>query len=428
MDERELLNLKNKHKQAIDAMEKAMKIRKTASTDDDRKKAQKDFDIQKAAAQDLAQQIQNAEDTDIEKGRFEDDDSTKVELSKKKEQEKEAAGVRDKLDDIRGQNSYMKAFQKALTTHQTPDSALHNNDEYGVLTKVLTITGGTTVGEDGGFLVPIDFDKKIIAETKDWVDISTLCNREVVNTNTGWRAVEVAGQRTKLPKVEEMGNIGKNNQPKFRKVVYTLAQYGDRLPVSNPLMQDVDGLMSYLAGWFGPKLILTRNDLILSLLQALPFTAQTATTDKDKVKAIKTILNKELNTAHSRAASLLMGQSTYDEMDNWVDGQGRPMLVPDLSGDFNRFKGRPVRNMDDDEIGTISKTEESATTVYNPLYVGNFRAFATLFDRNVMEMAATNIGGDAWATNSTEIRVICRMDAQMTDNTAVRATGYKQQA
>jgi len=368
--------------------------------------------------------IDAAEKQLAEEGRFEEGDQKLLGLHQVQQQEREEASARKGLDAIRGTNEYAWAFRKALSTRQSVASVL-GAEEYAPLTKALSITGGTTEGEDGGFLVPLDFDKKIHEETKDFLDIAGLCNTEKVSTNTGWRAVEVAGQRTKLPKVDEMATIGKTNQPKFTKVTFTLGQYADRLPVSNQLLQDVDYLMSYLAAWYGPKLILTRNDLILSLLAQQTFTPQTASTDAAKVKALKGILNKSLNTAYSRAATLLTNQNVYDEMDGWVDSTGRAMLVPDLSGDFSRFKGRPVVYADNDEIGTITPEGASAKT-YDPLFIGDFRRFATLFDRGVMEMAATSVGGDAWATNSTEIRVICRMDAQAMDKAAVVVTGYEQ--
>ena len=430
MDMKNLIDLKNKRKIAVDAMEEARQAKVSAKAGGDAealKKAAASFDEKKALVASLNEEIEDAESVIAEKGRFDGKDGHFVTLAEKKEKEKEDLMGRAALDKIRGDNEYMISFRTALQTHQRPDTAMAI-EEFNPLTKALTITGGSTAGEDGGFLVPLDFDKKIIAETKDFLDISTLCNTEMVTTNSGWRAVEVAGQRTKLPKVDEMATIGKNNQPKFKKVTFTLSQYGDRLPVSNQLIQDVDYLMTYLAGWFGPKLILTKNDLVLTLLKALTFTAQTATTDAEKVKAIKSILNKSLNTAHSRAASLLTNQNVYDEMDGWVDGNGRPMLVPDVSGDFDRFKGRPVRYADNDEIGEISKTVSTTTTKYDPLFIGNFRNFATVFDRGVLEMASTNVGGDAWATNSTEIRVIARLDAQQIDGSAVVATGYKQKA
>lgn len=424
MDMKELINLKNKRKEAVNALEQARVAKQAAKTTGDAdaiKKASDAFDAQKAVVKSYNDEIDDAESVIAEQGRFDDNDGHFMGLQQKKQKEAEDLKGRATMDKIRGDNEYMKAFQKALNTHQTPETA-RAKEEYNPLTKALTITGGSTAGEDGGFLVPLDFDKRIIQETKDFFDIAALCNTEMVTTNSGWRAVEVAGQRTKLPKVDEMATIGKNNQPKFKKVTYTLSQYGDRLPVSNQLIQDVDYLMTYLAGWFGPKLVLTRNDLILSLLKKLDFTAQTASTDAAKVKAIKSILNKGLNTAHSRGAVLLTNQNVYDEMDGWAETSGKPLLVPDINGDFSRFKGRPVHYADNDEIGVITKN----STNYDPLFIGNLRAFATLFDRGVLEMASTNVGGDAWATNSTEIRVICRMDAQEIDGTAVKATGYAQ--
>lgn len=424
MDMKELITLKNKRKLAVDALEEARVAKQAAKATGDAetiKKASDAFDAQKAVVKGFNDEIDDAEAIIAEQGRFNDGDAHFMGLHQKKQKEADDLRGRIAMDKIRGDNEYMQAFQKALNTHQTPETA-RAQEEYNPLTKALTITGGSTVGEDGGFLVPLDFDKKIIQETKDFFDIAALCNTEVVTTNSGWRAVEVAGQRTKLPKVDEMATIGKTNQPKFKKVTYTLSQYGDRLPVSNQLIQDVDYLMTYLAGWFGPKLVLTRNDLILTMLKTLTFTAQTASTDAAKVKAIKSILNKGLNTAHSRGAVLLTNQNVYDEMDGWAESSGKPLLVPDINSDFSRFKGRPVHYADNDEIGVITK----ASTSYDPLFIGNLKAFATLFDRGVLEMASTNVGGDAWATNSTEIRVICRLDAQVIDSTAVIATGYAQ--
>jgi hypothetical protein len=55
--------------------------------------------------------------------------------------------------------------------------------------------------------------------------------------------------------------------------------------------------------------------------------------------------------------------------------------------------------------------------------VGNFKALGTLFVRKGIEMATTNVGGDAWATDSTEARVICRLDAQKVfEDAAFKAT------
>ena len=46
------------------------------------------------------------------------------------------------------------------------------------------------------------------------------------------------------------------------------------------------------------------------------------------------------------------------------------------------------------------------------------QSFGTLFRKRGLEVAATNIGGDAWATDSTELRGIMRLDAKTMDTAA----------
>ena len=418
MTYQELLELKNKRAEKVKEGEALL--------------TKKDFEAHKTLMgeiQNMNVEIDAAEAQLAEEGRFAEDDAKLKALHGQLKKKKEDDAAEKSADAIRSEPEYAKAWADALRSGMSVKKSL-GVEKYNILHKALTVSGGTPAGADGGFLVPIDFDNAIIQETKDYLDLSTLFNVETVSTMTGWRAVEVAGQRTKLPLVGENTAIGKNNQPKFKKVSYSINKYGDRLVVSSELMEDnTAGLIQYLAQWFGPKYILTKNDLLLSILKKLTFTAQTATTDKDKVKAIKSILNKSLNTAYSRGATLLTNQNVYDEMDNWVDGQNRPMLVPDVSGDFDRFKGRRVVYGDNDLIGEHSVTtsgQSPTTTKYDPLFIGNFKAAATLFVRKAMEVAATDVGGDAWANDAYELRCLCRMDAQSVDDSAVVFTGYAQ--
>lgn len=418
MTYQELLELKNKRSE---------KLKEGATL-----LSKKDLEAHKTLMGEVAKmnaEIDAAEAQLAEEGRFADSDAKLAALAKGAAKKKEDEAKEKSADAIRKEPEYARIWAKALRAGLSVKRS-RGVEGYEILHKALTVTGGTTAGEDGGYLVPKDFDDAIIRETKDYVDLSSLFNVETVNTYSGWRAIEVAGQRTKLPQVGENTAIGKNNQPKFKKIDYTVKKYGDRLVVSSELMEDnTAGLIQYLAGWFGPKYILTKNDLLLSILKKLTFTAQSATTDKDKVKAIKSILNTKLNTAHSRGAVLLTNQNVYDEMDNWVDGQNRPMLVPDVSGDFDRFKGRRVVYADNDLIGTHSvtsgETSSQTTKTYDPLFIGNLKAAATLFQRKAMEVAATDVGGDAWANDAYELRCLCRMDAQAVDTTAVYFTGYE---
>lgn len=330
------------------------------------------------------------------------------------------------VDKIRGTEQYANAWLKSIRLHTAPEIDRLDADmaplaEAENAVKAMTLGGGSTPGEDGGFLAPLDFDNQVIALAKEYVDLSKLVNVEHVQANSGWRVVETAGTRTKLPKVEEMGNLAKDKQPKFSKIKYDIEKYGERLVVSNELMSDAPGLIRYLAGWWAPKYILTINDLILTQLNAVEFAALDGTKDAEMVKALKTMLNAGLNTAHSKQATLLTNALGYDIMDGWADTTGRPLLVQDVTrADVIRFKGRPVVYADVGEI-----PDETHTSAYHPLYVGNFKAFCTLFLRSGTRIKSTDVGGDAWATDSTEIRCTCRMDCQTVDASAVKHTGFK---
>ena len=312
------------------------------------------------------------------------------------------------VDSIRRTNEYAAAFAKALRNGVKLRQAW-GMEEFAPLTKALTESGGTPEGSDGGFLVPEDFDNLIHEYEKEYLDLSRFFTVEQVRTLSGWRAVEL-GKRKPLPKILEMGTIGKDDQPKFEKVTYSVEKYGDRLPVSAELLEDnTAGLLRYLADWFGPKYILTKNTLLLKLLEGLETTV--SLTAGSEARDLRKAMIQKLNTAHSMGAVLLTNQDGYAEMDGWEDKNGRSLLVPNPADpSVCRLNGRQVVYGDNDLIpGEDGKT---------PIYVGKFQATGTLFVRKGLEMAATDIGGDAWATDSYELRGLCRMTAVAMDRSA----------
>jgi len=363
--------------------------------------AEKKFDEHKQLVEgDLAklnEEIDAVEKQLAEEGRFSDMDEHLKGLHDGLQRQREDEKTLKTLDGIRGSNEYARAFLKAMATGATVKHS-RSVEALAPLYKALTIAGGDPAGSDGGFLVPAEFDNAIIRASKEYLDLSTLFNVEHVTSSSGWRAVEI-GTPTALPNVDEMGTIGKADQPKFAKVPYSVKKFADRLPISSELLEDESaGLLAYVADWFAPKYVLTKNTLLLPMLTGLTKTVElTGTPDK----VLRQALIKQLNTAHSRTATLLTNQSGYAEMDGWEDGNNRSLLVPDpTAAQAMRYRGRPVVYGDDTEL-----TEKA-------LYVGNFKALGTLFVRKGIEMATTNVGGDAWATDSTEARVICRMDAK----------------
>lgn len=83
------------------------------------------------------------------------------------------------------------------------------------------------------------------------------------------------------------------------------------------------------------------------------------------------------------------------------------------------FRSHRVTVLSDAELPNRKVTTAGATKGdYYPLYVGDFKLFMTLFMGKSLEVASTNIGGNAWSTDSVEVRGIMRMDAQKMDGEA----------
>lgn len=397
MTYQELLELKNK---------RALKVKEGQGLI-----SQKNFEAHKALLGEVAKmnaEIEAAEAQLAEEGRFDDKDEKLkgLYLNHQKQQEEKAKGA--VVDTIRRSNEYANSFAKALRTGVTVKRA-RGVEGFEPLFKALQETGGDPEGSDGGFLVPLDFDNMIHEYEKEYLDLSQFFTVENVRAMSGWRAVE-QGKRKPLPKITEMATIGKDDQPKFAKVSYTVEKYGDRLPVSSELLEDnTAGLLQYLAGWFGPKYILTKNSLLIELLTGLEM--EVALTAGSEAKELRKALITKLNTAHSMAATLLTNQNGYAEMDGWEDANKRPLLVPNPADpSVYRLGGRRVVYADNDLI----PDEETKM----PIYVGNFKSLGTLFVRKGIEMASTDVGGDAWATDSYEIRGLCRLAAVTMDKSA----------
>ena len=56
---------------------------------------------------------------------------------------------------------------------------------------------------------------------------------------------------------------------------------------------------------------------------------------------------------------------------------------------------------------------------------GNFKEFAIVFDRQSMMISSTNVGGGAFETNSTKMRIIDRYDVEVKDPDAIVVGSFK---
>ena len=316
--------------------------------------------------------------------------------------------------EMRASNEYARAFCYAIRNGISPRKG-RADERCKILYDAMTEGGGDPAGEDGGFLVPVDIDNTIHELRRELNPLAELFSVETVTAPTGWRVIDTAPSSA-MPSIDEMGTVANNSdQPLFGKVTYALAKYGLRIPISNELMNDeAANLMAYLGRWFAKKLILTENSLLITAL-GTPSTALT-TGSIEADAAIKTILNKTLDPALSRSAVILTNQTGFDALDQLVDLNGRGLLQPDpTNATMMKMFGRRVVAVSDAQLPNLS------TNSYAPFYIGDFREFATLFSKDGFEVASTDIGGDAWAKDSTEVRGIARLCVSKFDTAAVVA-------
>ncbi len=314
------------------------------------------------------------------------------------------------LKDMLASNEYARAFAYALRHGITRKNG-YGNENVKILFDALTEGGGSPAGTDGGFLVPEDIDNTIRELRRELNPLAPLFSEETVTAPTGWRVIDTA-PTSAMPSIEEMGTVANNSdQPAFAKVTYTLTKYGLRIPISNELLNDeVANLMGYLGRWFAKKLVLTENSLLLTALKTLTASALTSGTITPD-SAIKTILNKTLDPAISASAVILTNQSGFDALDQLVDDMGRGLLQPDpTNATLMRMFGRRVIAVSDAQLPNTSSKPE--------FFIGDFKEFATLFRKDGFEVASTDIGGNAWASDSTEVRGIARLAVSKFDASA----------
>lgn len=313
---------------------------------------------------------------------------------------------------IRASNEYANAFAWALAHGVNPGNAREvSDDRKGILMAALTETGGTPEGANGGFLVPEDVETRIRELRRALNPLADLFTVETVTTRTGFRVLDTAPNKG-FTKISEMGEVAKDDQPAFTRVPFAVEDYAGILPISNDLLEDnTAGLLAYLARWFAKKGVLTENAVLYPMLRGLPATKVSASME---IISIKTALNLMLDPAISVDAKLITNQAGLNTLDNLMDDSGNPLLQPDLTQPTRMvFAGRPVHVYPNSQMPNLN---EGA-----PLYIGDPRQLATLFRRKGLEVASTTIGGNAWSTNSTEMRGIMRLCATKFDTDAVKA-------
>lgn len=254
---------------------------------------------------------------------------------------------------------------------------------------------------DVGIIVPQDIQTRINEIQRQLNDLSEYMTVETVNTLSGSRVLEADNVMIPFQVVNEYGAIQEMDNPQFVPIQYRLVKRAGYLPLTSELLADSDqNIIRYVSNWIAKKHVVTKNMLIVDMIQGLQPVQLQGFDD------IKRVLNVDLDPAISLSSVIITNQDGYHWMDIQVDNDGRYLLTDDITQPGRKlFKGRPVVVVSNRYLPTIQGPPNLA-----PVFIGNGKQFAVLFTRGLYELASTTEGGDAWRRDTTELRTITRDD------------------
>lgn len=277
------------------------------------------------------------------------------------------------------------------------------------------ITSGTTGTGNGGLTIPDDVQQQIRTLVRQQFSLQSIVNVESVTTTHGSRTYEKLADITPLVELDEDGKaIGDNDDPELTVVKYLIHEYAGINTATNSLLKDtVANILQWLTNWIAKKVVVTRNLKILEVMDKAPKKPTIA-----KFDDVKDLENNTLDPAIESTSSFLTNQSGYNILSKLKDAEGRYLMQPDVTQpDRYLIDGKPVLRIADKWLPDVSGS--------HPLYFGDFKQAITLFDRENMELTTTNIGGGAFETNTTKVRVIDRFDVEMVDDGAIAVGSFK---
>ena len=277
------------------------------------------------------------------------------------------------------------------------------------------ITSGTTETGNGGLTIPDDVQQQIRTLVRQQFALQSIVNVESVTTTHGSRTYEKLADITPLVELDDDGKaIGDNDDPELTVVKYLIHEYAGINTATNSLLKDtVANILQWLTNWIAKKVVVTRNLKILEVMDKAPKKPTIA-----KFDDVKDLENNTLDPAIESTSIFLTNQSGYNILSKLKDAEGRYLMQPDVTQpDRYLIDGKPVLRIADKWLPDVSGS--------HPLYFGDFKQAITLFDRENMELTTTNIGGGAFETNTTKVRVIDRFDVEMVDDGAIAVGSFK---
>lgn len=263
-------------------------------------------------------------------------------------------------------------------------------------------------GSDAGLTIPQDIRTAINTLVRQYDSLQEYVNVENVTTLTGSRVYEKWTDITGLANIDdEAGKIADIDDPKLSLIKYTIKRYAGISTVTNSLLADsAENILAWLSGWIAKKVVVTRNKAILGVVDKLP-TKPTLTKWDDIID-----LEAKVDPAIKQTSFFLTNTSGFTALKKVKNALGDYLMERDVKSPTGySINGFAVKEISDRWL-------PNASSGVMPLYFGDLKQAVTLFDRQQMSLLSTNIGGGAFETDTTKVRVIDRFDVVATDTEA----------
>lgn len=320
-------------------------------------------------------------------------------------------------------------FNKRLTDEERQAYFRNDGDDTvsgGSGTDTVTISGGsdtdtsTTVtgqieGTDskGGYLVPVEQLPILREFRKAYAQLRDYCHVVQANSTSGkWPTLgEESGLLVNFTELEQI----QESDFEFGQASYTIADYGDIIPVSNQLIKDANvNIMGIVGQRLARKAVNTENSAILSLLS----TNFTNPSTISSYKALTKALNVDLDPIYYANARIFTNQDGFQWMSELEDAQNRPLMIPDVTApDTYRFRGKPVVVLPNSVLA--SSAAAGQTPAYAPFYIGNMADYVMFFERQGVEIAVST--EYLFAKYGTALRCVVRFGVTADDTDALKA-------
>lgn len=274
------------------------------------------------------------------------DDSDSADVSAEKD-EKPAEKIEKRSEphaSIVTTDKRMKEGTEMRELHGANESA---KDQFAHFLKTGEITRDNTTGgiglSNGQVLIPQDI-LPAEHEQHQFPRLGNLVRQIAVKHTTGKLPVFQPGSG-KLALHTELQSTTNSTSPEITEILWNLKTYTGRYVFTRELLDDSD--YNWEAELQARLIELrdnTEDDLIVTKLTA----GVTAVKPTNLIDDLKLILDSKLKPYDSNAASIVLSQSAFAQLDQMKDTEGRPLVQPNVTlGTGNAILGKTVTVVDD---------------------------------------------------------------------------------